>query len=238
MNFLSRFRLPSFDDMASAIRRRFEEFDFDSVETRLSQFGDDMEKSFTKLKKRIKNLTDKFVVEVPFNKDTQKISFSFEGNVMEVKTETHTDTTHSVSTTSATIPNDVNTDTLIQKYDEENKKMQFIFFKWGRPITEEETDGEVDMETNEEESIDEQENIFEVETEENTTTMSVTQDTTPTFETTTTTITNDKDALLETIMRMYAEGHSYRKIAAEVGVSDKTVARWIKKVLAEIEKQD
>ena len=68
--------------------------------------------------------------------------------------------------------------------------------------------------------------------------MSVTQDTTPTFETTTTTITNDKDALLETIMRMYSEGHSYRKIAAEVGVSDKTVARWIKKVLAEIEKQD
>ena len=226
MNILSRFRMPSLENMASAIRRRFDEFDFDSIEKQLTELGNDMEKAVSRLKKRIKNLTDKFVVEVPFDKETQKISFSFDGNVMEVKTETYSDAPHLVSTTSVTIPSDVNTDTLIQKYDEENKKMQFIFFKWGAPVEEDNVEVEIEVDENDV-TVDDQ-------VDETATTASA--NVMPTFETTST--VSEKDALMETIMRMYAEGHSYRKIASEVGVSDKTVARWIKKVLAEIRNQE
>lgn len=221
-NLLSRFRLPSFESMASAIRRTFDEFDFNSIETKLNEFGNDIERSFNRLKKRIKNLTDRFIVEVPFDRETQRLSFSIENNVIEIRTETQTETTHSVSTTTTSIPESVNTDTLMQKYDAETKKMMFIFFKWNAKV-EDETEENVELEDT-------------VETHTNTTVESAPEVTvTSTVDVTETDTTNkenaesSKDNLLETILAMHEQGYSYRKIASEVGMSDKTVARWIKK---------
>lgn len=221
-NLLSRFRLPSFESMASAIRRTFDEFDFNSIETKLNEFGNDIERSFNRLKKRIKNLTDRFIVEVPFDRETQRLSFSIENNVIEIRTETQTETTHSVSTTTTSIPESVNTDTLMQKYDAEKKKMMFIFFKWNAKV-EDETEENVELEDT-------------VETHTNTTVESAPEVTvTSTVDVTETDTTNEenaessKDNLLETILAMHEQGYSYRKIASEVGMSDKTVARWIKK---------
>lgn len=221
-NLLSRFRLPSFESMASAIRRTFDEFDFNSIETKLNEFSNDIERSFNRLKKRIKNLTDRFIVEVPFDRETQRLSFSIENNVIEIRTETQTETTHSVSTTTTSIPESVNTDTLMQKYDAEKKKMMFIFFKWNAKV-DDETDENVELEDT-------------VETHTNTTVESEPEVTvTSTVDVTETDTTNEenaessKDDLLETILAMHEQGYSYRKIASEVGMSDKTVARWIKK---------
>lgn len=233
MNFLRNFRMPSFDNMAKELKRRIEEFDFNPIEEKLTQLGYEIEKNFTHLKKKIKNLTDRFIIEVPFDRETQKLFFNIENNVMEVKTETQTETTHSVSTTTTTIPESVNTDTLIQKYDAENKKMKFIFFKWNACDFDEEEDTlaeNVELEIPEEPAT-----VTATETDEPrytaaTTTLEVDDTANDTSEPT---VTTTEDTLLDTILALRAQGMSYRAIAAQVGVSDKTVARWIKKATEE-----
>ena len=42
-----------------------------------------------------------------------------------------------------------------------------------------------------------------------------------------------KESLMKTILAMHENGFSYRKIAAETGISDKTVKRWIQSALKE-----
>jgi AraC-like DNA-binding protein len=232
MNFLSRFRMPSFDSMAKELKRRIEEFDINPIEEKLTQLGFEIEKNFTNLKKKIKNLTDRFIIEVPFDRETQKLFFNIENNVMEVKTETQTETTHSVSTTTTTIPESVNTDTLIQKYDSENKKMKFIFFKWNKlDFDEEEEALETDESIESTETVEEPATTTEVPTfeEANVTATSTLDVDNTAVHTHASTVMNTEDYLLETILALRAQGMSYRAIAAQVGVSDKTVARWIKK---------
>ena len=65
------------------------------------------------------------------------------------------------------------------------------------------------------------------ETTNNTTTESVVA------EQTTEGVKPKKESLMKTILSMYENGFSYRKIAAETGISDKTVKRWIQSALKE-----
>ena len=64
------------------------------------------------------------------------------------------------------------------------------------------------------------------ETTNNTTTESVSEQTTEG-------VKPKKESLMKTILSMYENGFSYRKIAAETGISDKTVKRWIQSALKE-----
>lgn len=182
------------------------DFDFSSAEKKFNELESSFKEQFYELKKRVKELTDKFIVEVPFDRENETLSFKIENGMIIVTTERHTENRDAKSVTETTIPTRFDVNRMIQRYDENNKKMRFIFFK---------TVGEIykkkgGCQVNEEATNEKEETVTETKTEDK---------------------VAEKEALIRKMIEMHEKGFSYRKIAEETGISDKTVKRWIKSAL-------
>lgn len=206
-----------FDEMVRFVN----EFDTTKIADCLVEFNNDVREGIEKIKRHIQNLSDKFVVEVNYDRNCEVLSHSVEGNELYVRVVSDEscgcDTPSSVREFSTTIPEDVDVTTMKCVYDSVNNKMSFVFKKFNANNQEEQnenTETEHQVETSPQvENIVVSEN--EQDTEDNTNELS--------FE-------EKKLAMSLEMKALHDEGMSYRKIAKEFGVSDKTVARWIREI--------
>lgn len=182
-----------------------------------------LSRTFATIRKRIKNFNEKFVVEVPYDRDTQCLSSYIKDRYFIVKVwlDTTDDTVVQRTETRTLLPENVLIDEVLHEYDSENKKMVFTFKK---SIADPLDDREV-----EEEIAD---RVEEVTTEP--LTIEVVMD----EETPTDSHTPSGKEMIENIKKtmyeMYQSGASYKTIASEFGLSDKTVARWINAFIAKM----
>ena len=216
MDFLTKFTRDGFRSLRRTTReltQMIRDFEFPSFEDEFNQIENEFKKQMDKIKERIKNLTDRFIVEVPFDKEKQELSVSVNKNVLTVVLDSYDEATNTTGNamTQTTIPEDVDPTTMKQVYDTENKKLIFVFMK--KKVNNAETESTETTETVEE-------------TTNNTTAESVAEQTTEG-------VKPKKESLMKTILSMYENGFSYRKIAAETSISDKTVKRWIQSALKE-----
>ena len=172
----------------------------------------DFEKEFNTMKQTFKDLLKKkdneYVLEVKYDRETQTLKFKIEDDTLTVIVEEKTENGNfnSKSTTTVTIPSDVLVDKITQEYDSENKIMLFKMKKTNveeQPTVEEEFEPIGETQPKEE---------IVVETPKSNKPMT-------------------SDELLKVIVGMYKDGASFRAISKEVGLSDKTVAKYIKRVL-------
>ena len=172
----------------------------------------DFEQEFNTMKQTFKDLLKKkdneYVLEVKYDRETQTLQFKIEDDTLTVIVEEKTENGNfnSKSTTTVTIPSDVLVDKITQEYDSENKIMLFKMKKTNveeQPTVEEEFEPIGETQPKEE---------IVVETQKSNKPMT-------------------SDELLKVIVGMYKDGASFRAISKEVGLSDKTVAKYIKRVL-------
>lgn len=172
----------------------------------------DFEKEFNTMKQTFKDLLKKkdneYVLEVKYDRETQTLQFKIEDDTLTVIVEEKTENGNfnSKSTITVTIPSDVLVDKITQEYDSENKIMLFKMKKTNveeQPTVEEEFEPIGETQPKEE---------IVVETPKSNKPMT-------------------SDELLKVIVGMYKDGASFRTISKEVGLSDKTVAKYIKRVL-------
>lgn len=213
-----------FDELVGEVRQQINQIDF-NWEDAEQEMNDALNRVMSTVRKHIKNLTDKFVVEVPYNRDTQILSTSFEGRMFKVvvKLDSEDERVEQVSTTQTLLPLNVVIDQMTQRYDEVNKKMVFTFKK--------DYFGNVEDEVAEEDEVVDvpaEETVFEVEVPVVDEPCEATSESAPSGK-------ERMEEIKKMMYEMYQGGAPYTHIADEFGLSDKTVARWIK---AYIEKND
>lgn len=226
MDFLTNFTRDGFRSLRRTTRelaQMIRDFEFRSFEDEFNEIENAFKKQMDKIKERIKNLTDRFIVEVPFDKEKQELSVNVNKNVLTVVIDSYDEATNTTGNamTQTTIPEDVDPTTMAQFYDKENKKLVFVFMK--KKIDNVETKNTETTETVEETTNNTTtENVVAEQTTENVVAEQKAEGVKP-----------KKESLMKTILEMYENGLSYRKIAAETCISDKTVKRWIQSALKE-----
>ncbi len=219
------------------IKTKVETCDLSRVEREFENFNRHWENVVRKFKEN----SQRYVVRIPYDDDTQIIKSETNGNQFTVRVqndETFTGNTESTYSFrhESTIPSHLVNGVITQKYSPSKKQMLFIF----QSPVETENIGDVD------ELIDSINATVEDEvndvTEEPITTLEdtlvldeinmssgvvVTASTEPIEEI----VAPSEDDVNARIWELYTQGKSYRYIASQVGVSDKTVARRIKKMI-------
>lgn len=219
------------------IKTKVETCDLSRVEREFENFNRHWENVVRKFKEN----SQRYVVRIPYDADTQIIKSETNGNQFTVRVqndETFTGNTESTYSFrhESTIPSHLVNGVITQKYSPSKKQMLFIF----QSPVETENIGDVD------ELIDSINATVEDEvndvTEEPITTLEdtlvldeinmssgvvVTASTEPIEEI----VAPSEDDVNARIWELYTQGKSYRYIASQVGVSDKTVARRIKKMI-------
>lgn len=150
LSLFSKSAINSLKKVANEMQQTINEIDFDDFENRFDALRNDINKEFEKFTNKLKNLGNKYVVEVPYDRDRQTLSYRIENGLMTITVETNEETENgsfkSKSTTTTTIPEDVNVDNIIQKYLKDEKKMLFILKKTKIEVVEED-ENEVEEET-------------------------------------------------------------------------------------------
>lgn len=207
----------TFKDLKN-IASEIEKKDFQTEFEKLSESFND---EFEKLKDKFLKKKDKYVVAVEYDRDTQILSTKIEDKIFTVTVENCVDCGNNItqkSTLTVTIPDDVCVDKITQKYDAEQKKMFFTMKKESvvfEVIQDENEMGDDDNENHEVELLEEDEcPKWDGEQTQNEVEPKKT-----------------KESLIDLIMRMYNDGMTYKAISREVGLSDKTVAKYVKRVL-------
>ena len=254
MDLIKRFTREGLSHLQHAmdvLKCRLEAYDFSQIEKEFEKVTQKCTDWFEEWKRE----TNKYVVRIPYDADTQTIKSSIEGNTFRVKVKLDsTDERCDDSTTTrsytyrheSTIPNGFLEGSIVQKYLKDKKVMLFIFQK---PIVQEETIGNVDdliasiNATVEEEmtdatALDLANTVIGDGEETEATTLPIMDDVDDIVLVNEAEATNNEEteesrleSMNQAIWQKFLDGKSYRQIAREVGVSDKTVARRIKKMI-------
>lgn len=169
-------------------------------------------KNIETLRSKVKSFMTPIKIEVPYDRDTETLSYTINGRTISIRIKSfdNEECKHEYTLTK-TLQNEIDADTVVQHYDKEKHLMVFHF----KPLigfTNEEGGNDIQNEENndieetpinaEETSQDDEEVPTEV----------------PTLE-------EDRLAIAKSLRE---QGWSYRRIGKEIGVSDKTVARWLR----------
>ena len=241
MDFLKKIALGSLNGIqrtVTELKERVEQYDFDQFERKF----DEINERWNNLKQRFNEQSKRFVVRIPYDADTQIIKSELEGNhftVRVVNDETNTGTTTSTYTFrhESTIPSHLVNGIITQKYSPSKKQMLFLF----QSPVESEQIGNVDelIDSINATNVEEENDV----TEEPTTTIDATNlvvdeinleggvETTASTEPIEEIVVPSEDDVNARIWELYTQGKSYRNIASQVGLSDRTVARRIKKMI-------
>lgn len=240
MDFLKRMTLSGLNGIQrtiNEIKTKVESCDLSRVEREFENFN----RHWENVVKKFKEHSQRYVVRIPYDADTQIIKSEINGNHFTVRVlndETNTGNTECTYSFrhESTIPSHLVNGAISQKYSPSKKQMLFIF----QSPVETENVGNVD------ELIDSINATVEDEvnnvTEEPITTLDDTLvideinadgsvDVTASTEPMEEIIVPSEDEVNARIWELYTQGKSYRYIASQVGVSDKTVARRIKKMI-------
>lgn len=240
MDFLKRMTLSGLNGIQrtiNEIKTKVESCDLSRVEREFENFN----RHWENVVKKFKEHSQRYVVRIPYDADTQIIKSEINGNHFTVRVlndETNTGNTECTYSFrhESTIPSHLVNGAISQKYSPSKKQMLFIF----QSPVETENVGNVD------ELIDSINATVEDEvnnvTEEPITTLDDTLvideinadggvDVTASTEPMEEIIVPSEDDVNARIWELYTQGKSYRYIANQVGVSDKTVARRIKKMI-------
>jgi predicted transcriptional regulator len=243
MDFLKRMTLSGLNGIQrtlNEIKTKVESCDLSRVEREFENFNRHWENVVRKFKEN----SQRYVVRIPYDADTQIIKSETNGNHFTVRVqndETFTGNTESTYSFrhESTIPSHLVNGVITQKYSPSKKQMLFIF----QSPVESENVGNVDELIDSINATVEEGEANDVQEEVNTTLDDATAlvvdeinleggvDTTATTLTMEDVAVPSEDEVNARIWELYTQGKSYRYIASQVGVSDKTVARRIKKMI-------
>lgn len=243
MDFLKRMTLSGLNGIQrtlNEIKTKVETCDLSRVEREFENFNRHWENVVRKFKEN----SQRYVVRIPYDADTQIIKSETNGNHFTVRVqndETFTGNTESTYSFrhESTIPSHLVNGVITQKYSPSKKQMLFIF----QSPVESENVGNVDDLIDSINATVEEGEVCDVQEEVNTTLDDATALVVDEINleggvhTTATTLTMEdvavpsEDEVNARIWELYTQGKSYRYIASQVGVSDKTVARRIKKMI-------
>jgi uncharacterized protein YerC len=243
MDFLKRMTLSGLNGIQrtlNEIKTKVETCDLSRVEREFENFNRHWENVVRKFKEN----SQRYVVRIPYDADTQIIKSETNGNHFTVRVqndETFTGNTESTYSFrhESTIPSHLVNGVITQKYSPSKKQMLFIF----QSPVESENIGNVDDLIDSINATVEEGEVRDVQEEVNTTLDDATAlvvdeinleggvDTTATTLTMEDVAVPSEEDVNARIWELYTQGKSYRYIASQVGVSDKTVARRIKKMI-------
>ena len=243
MDFLKRMTLSGLNGIQrtlNEIKAKVESCDLSRVEREFENFNRHWENVVRKFKEN----SQRYVVRIPYDADTQIIKSETNGNHFTVRVqndETFTGNTESTYSFrhESTIPSHLVNGVITQKYSPSKKQMLFIF----QSPVETENVGNVDDLIDSINATVEEGEANDVQEEVDTTLDDATAlvvdeinleggvDTTATTLTMEDVAVPSEDEVNERIWELYTQGKSYRYIASQVGLSDKTVARRIKKMI-------
>jgi uncharacterized protein YerC len=243
MDFLKRMTLSGLNGIQrtlNEIKTKVETCDLSRVEREFENFNRHWENVVRKFKEN----SQRYVVRIPYDADTQIIKSETNGNHFTVRVqndETFTGNTESTYSFrhESTIPSHLVNGVITQKYSPSKKQMLFIF----QSPVESENVGNVDDLIDSINATVEEGEVRDVQEEVNTTLDDATAlvvdeinleggvDTTATTLTMEDVAVPSEEDVNARIWELYTQGKSYRYIASQVGVSDKTVARRIKKMI-------
>lgn len=204
MGLLRNIMSPYMDTMQRSIEefgksmREFDEFLDD-------EFGFSASRTIDK----VKRLADKTVIDVPFDKEKQTITFKVENNVFEAVTEQKDENGESKSTVTVSLPKDADTDNMVKYYSDKKKMMKFVFFKIGAKKEEEgkaKEEQKTEQATSSTESTEAERKIMEEEQA----------------------LSDIFELLVKRAKYLNSKGVSVEKIASQLGVSEQTVSKWLK----------
>lgn len=243
MDFLKRMTLSGLNGIQrtlNEIKTKVESCDLSRVEREFENFNRHWENVVRKFKEN----SQRYVVRIPYDADTQIIKSETNGNHFTVRVqndETFTGNTESTYSFrhESTIPSHLVNGVITQKYSPSKKQMLFIF----QSPVETENVGNIDeliesinATVGEGEANDVQEEVNT--TLDDATALVVDEinleggvETTASTEPIEEIVVPSEDEVNARIWELYTQGKSYRYIASQVGVSDKTVARRIKKMI-------
>ena len=222
------------------IKAKVESCDLSRVEREFENFN----RHWDNVVRKFKENSQRYVVRIPYDADTQIIKSETNGNHFTVRVQNdetfmgNTESTYSFRHES-TIPSHLVNGVITQKYSPSKKQMLFIF----QSPVEAENVGNVDELIDSINATVEEGEVRDVQEEVNTTLCDATAlvideiNLEGGVETTATTLNMEdvavpsEDEVNARIWELYTQGKSYRYIASQVGVSDKTVARRIKKMI-------
>ena len=243
MDFLKRMTLSGLNGIQrtlNEIKTKVESCDLSRVEREFENFN----RHWDNVVRKFKENSERYVVRIPYDADTQIIKSETNGNHFTVRVqndETFTGNTESTYSFrhESTIPSHLVNGVITQKYSPSKKQMLFIF----QSPVETENVGNVDELIDSINATVEEGETNDVQEEVNTTLDDATAlvvdeinleggvDTTATTLTMEDVAVPSEDEVNARIWELYTQGKSYRYIASQVGVSDKTVARRIKKMI-------
>lgn len=247
MNLLRNFGKNCFDALQSftnEIQKELESTNWDMFEKEFNEMSKAFKEKLSTFKMKVKEQAEKFYIEVPFDMETQILTYELRPNLITVtvkndETETSFEETRKYE---RSIPSSFLGCTITEKYLKNEKVMLFICTKAmndankcaedSKPLTADDVIATInDTTSTNEPTLDDTLVINETTNLNNNS-----------IETTASTISLEEmeeaaeeaiaheDIINNEILRLYREGWSYRKIGKEVGLSDKTVARRLRKM--------
>ena len=217
--------LNSIQNTIDYMKTLVEQRDFKKVEEEINNF----DSTWESLVKGFNVGSKHFVIRIPYDVETQTIKYELDGNQFTVKVENDNTVNFRGNCMRSlidktTIPSYFNDEMITKKYSPNNKMMYFIFqHQYAEESKNEVVKGDVD-------ALIKSINASFCEPEDNGLPYSCDTNKIETEKTTEQDCNNDDD-VNSRIYQLYTEGKSFRYIARQVGLSDKTVARRIKKMI-------
>lgn len=202
--------------------------DWDKLESEMNRRFNEIKKAFndTKEELSLSRFIDNNKITVPYNRDTDTLKMSVsDGDTVTIEVKTENEDGDVVGSNLVEKKFAKTIDHVEQKYNKLTKTMMFNVIL---QEDDEEVIDEIEVEDNlqDEEEIDVEDNGQAEEEVADDEIREVTHD----EENDETDIFDEVDRLSDKIAELFEEGKSFRAIAREVGVSDKTVARRVRKM--------
>lgn len=124
--------LSSFKDFSNEVNKAINDFEFEDIDKAFDNmqkhFDDTFKKVQEKIGKRVKDTEDKLEINIPYDRSADNtLTTSIENNQFKavVKSEDGTE----IHSTNIYIGDDVDVDSVVRRYDNENHLMYFTFDK-------------------------------------------------------------------------------------------------------------
>lgn len=127
MKFFSESALKSIKETVKVANDMLQSFSLDDMGKAFEEAQNRLSNEWKHVIGQVKNFTDRYTVEVPFNPNTEIISYSMDGNtfLITVKAKDGSSNTNKV----VDLPEDVNPQEMTHSYDSEKHIMSFKFKK-------------------------------------------------------------------------------------------------------------